>query len=790
MPRAVLLTLPVILLLGLVPSSSSSEATPVDDGAGHDASAGRQAAKGKRFDPNAAWLGEDSSERRMLAALEAGDAKSARAIGEAALPTAERLSRGRLRWLLARIEQAEDGDADKRRRHLQALYESDHPLSRWAGVLWAESLKDSGSRSAAAQAAWIARGLTRGWAGSWRARKVQALALFRAGDAERAERKLRLLVAETPNHVGAASTALPLADLLIERGTPATLEEALGLYRRVASRAPLSAAGQGAGERAKKLLKRLPKKARARLSTPSVEDRFHHGKALHRARHYEDAQALFEKLETRVKADAKLRCQARLEAGRALVYRRKRTEAAAVMRELAERCQDPEVRVWARYYGGRARLRSGDPKGALLEYAALVKEFPQHSLADDALYLSATAHNDVGDRAAKGAVLERLVKEYPRGDMRADARFSLAFAARAAGDHAGALRHFEALLQEGARDDTEGVEGRAAYWRARTLQTLGRKAEARGALTAIVRTRPLSYHAQQARARLKEGWPRAAAALEKELLAEAKDHAPLTFPWRAEMGEAAFTSALELLRIDELELAKLELTRLGAMGRQPGQADAASVDEELVWLGAALLHRARAYASASKLVRAKLEGYRAQTPRGRARHLWRIAYPRAFSPLIEDVAAEMGVPPAFVRAVAREESAFNPKAVSSARAYGLIQVMRGTAKSHAKALGLPSTPDALKRPEVNLRIGSRFIRTLWTRYADNPAVVPAAYNAGHGAADRWLKARGGHDLDEWIERIPFRETRRYTRRVLQTYGIYAWLDGGRMIELGKKLPAR
>src|SRR6185436_16894945 len=147
------------------------------------------------------------------------------------------------------------------------------------------------------------------------------------------------------------------------------------------------------------------------------------------------------------------------------------------------------------------------------------------------------------------------------------------------------------------------------------------------------------------------------------------------------------------------------------------------------------------------------------------------------------------VPADFVRAVAREESGFNPESVSTALAYGLIQVIRPTAKPHARALGLPSDPDSLKRPDVNLRIGSHFIRELWTRYAQNPAIVPAAYNAGYFATDRWLQSSGNLALDEWIERIPYRETRRYTRRVLQSYGIYAWLDSGRLPPLPARLPA-
>ncbi len=91
---------------------------------------------------------------------------------------------------------------------------------------------------------------------------------------------------------------------------------------------------------------------------------------------------------------------------------------------------------------------------------------------------------------------------------------------------------------------------------------------------------------------------------------------------------------------------------------------------------------------------------------------------------------------------------------------------------------------------MNLRIGAHYIDFLWQRYAKNPAVVPAAYNAGEGAADRFIRTRPDEPLDAWIEDIPYDETRHYTRRVLATWGIYEWLDHGRLPALPTHLPAR
>jgi soluble lytic murein transglycosylase len=270
-----------------------------------------------------------------------------------------------------------------------------------------------------------------------------------------------------------------------------------------------------------------------------------------------------------------------------------------------------------------------------------------------------------------------------------------------------------------------------------------------------------------------------------ELLSELSDlgalDEPLRFVWRPELDTPGFKTAIELLRVGETDLAQRELAALGLVGD--------NVDHDTLWLTAATLHAAHAYAEASQLTRARLRSFHRSVPRGRARELWRIAYPRAYSPLIEQIAAEARVPAELVRAIAREESDFNPEAVSSALAYGLIQLIVPTARIHAKVLGLPSDPASLKRPEINLRIGTHFIQELWQRYAINAAIIPAAYNAGYVAADRWLRSQRTLQLDEWIERIPYRETRRYTRRVLQTYGIYVWLDQGKLPPLPVTLPS-
>src|SRR5206468_3936190 len=80
-------------------------------------------------------------------------------------------------------------------------------------------------------------------------------------------------------------------------------------------------------------------------------------------------------------------------------------------------------------------------------------------------------------------------------------------------------------------------------------------------------------------------------------------------------------------------------------------------------------------------------------------------------------------------------------------------------------------------PEINIGFSAWYVRKLISRYGGNEALAIAGYNAGPEAVDRWLLQRGDLDLDEFVEEIPFTETRRYVKRVLMSYGIYETLYG-------------
>ncbi|HJR57570.1 MAG TPA: transglycosylase SLT domain-containing protein [Rhizomicrobium sp.] len=142
-------------------------------------------------------------------------------------------------------------------------------------------------------------------------------------------------------------------------------------------------------------------------------------------------------------------------------------------------------------------------------------------------------------------------------------------------------------------------------------------------------------------------------------------------------------------------------------------------------------------------------------------------------------------PPALVLGLIRQESEFDTYAVSGAGAQGIMQIMPATARAQAKIAGLPFRPDALVGDaEYSIKLGMSEFSEMLARYNGSVILAVSAYNAGPGNASRWIRTIGdprvpGVDPIDWIERIPFGETRNYVARVLENAGVYrARLAGG------------
>ena len=187
-----------------------------------------------------------------------------------------------------------------------------------------------------------------------------------------------------------------------------------------------------------------------------------------------------------------------------------------------------------------------------------------------------------------------------------------------------------------------------------------------------------------------------------------------------------------------------------------------------------------AYRIAAILFRDEVSG--APTPANR--QYMRIAYPDAHANLVESAAAEFSVSPLLVLAIMRQESAFDDRARSAAAANGLMQIIPTTADKIAQRLHDTDFEDAeVTVKSVNVRYGTWYLGELMTKFNGNPVLAIASYNAGPAAVSRWVDGKYKLSTDEFVEEIPFKETRGYVRRVLGNLAVYTALYSGQQLKL-------
>ena len=515
-------------------------------------------------------------------------------------------------------------------------------------------------------------------------------------------------------------------------------------------------------------LTRLPGKAGAE---PDAEVTVRRAEGLVERNRNADAIGLLSPLATAGPApgaDRPLACRTHAALGRALKRDRQNARSAELLRPVAEKCVDPAIRTRSLYVLATAVQAQGSRDEAIALYQRFAREQPASSLADDALVSAAELLARGGRDGEARRALTEVVRRYPDGDKFDEARFRLAWLARREGDASGAIASL-LRIEEDRREVDPYEHARASYWRATLLAKQGEagRRAAESIWRGLVEAAPADYYALLSRARLAG---KAGLLLPEPLPPGRED------PWPLDPGGLRdaphFRAAVLLLRLGLPRAADEELLAIdrSALGGGRGEPPPPVV------LLAVLLSRAGDYHEAHQLLRAEARSMLRRSPSGEGRPVWTLAYPPAWEAQVKRDAALAEVPPALMQALMREESGLDPEAVSPVGAVGLAQLMLPTARQVARKLKLPR-PDqaALTNPETSIRLGTAYLGQLLKLHGGAPAQAVAAYNAGEGAVARWRAGGRDADLDEWIEEIPYDETRGYVKRVMRSYASYRLL---------------
>ncbi len=556
------------------------------------------------------------------------------------------------------------------------------------------------------------------------------------------------------------------------------------IYRRVWSEAPLEPWGDRAGERLGQIAAALPIAEAAVIHARTAGELCSRGNIFFDHNRNQESETTFTAALGAPGLDADLECKARFYRAQSVWKERQRPRAAPLFDEADGACAragNRDLHAKALYQGARSYASAGNRDAAQARYARVEAEHADHSYADDARVRMAELATDAGDEAGAAKILAEVPARYPTGDLLNEALWRLAFASWRGGRLDEASKWLDENLRLVPHEEIWYAEGRVQYWKGRVFEKQGQADDARAWYERAVREYPLSVYALLALSRLHSSAPDTEKALVAALRKEIHDVPAWKFPPRALYADPGFLRAVELARMGQGGDARRELARLGLATSVDKHATAAAraEDQDLIWITAILLDRGGVWSASHSLPRYGLSTYRLEYPKGIGEAKWKLAYPRAFPALVTKNTRANQLPEALELAIMREESAFAPKTESFANAIGLTQMLVKTAKRFSE--GAPVTREVLLDPAKNLELGARFLGFLWKHFDAAAPLAIAGYNAGESAVDHWLGERGDLDMDEFMETIPYDETRNYTKRVLASYFTYAWLYGGKPV---------
>jgi soluble lytic murein transglycosylase len=399
--------------------------------------------------------------------------------------------------------------------------------------------------------------------------------------------------------------------------------------------------------------------------------------------------------------------------------------------------RDPAVGPLAIYRRARIMVRQGDA-GASEALSGFAQSYPADSAAPTALYVLGDMLADRGDWNGAARWFGEQIARYP-SDLRASlARFRLAVHARRQGllDSAAAL--YRAEVAAAAPQRTA-----ARFWLGRLALARGDTAEARATWLALAREDSIGYYGLRARR-------------EVDLPPLRLAVAPLPVP-PPDMAAA-------LARLDTLVFAGLDSAADAEVRIILGRAPQLDVETLLAWSGGLA---ARGYGPPAVRL-----GWQAAAKAPADPRALRAIFPWPNRAAVEAEAAEFGVDPWLFVAIVRQESVFDAEALSPAGARGLAQLLPGTAALTARGIDVTFYPEWITVPDLNLHLGAAHLDELLRRFGGRIDAAIAAYNAGVTPVKRWLAREGAADPDEFLELIPYQETRGYVRSVQRNRELY------------------
>ena len=620
-------------------------------------------------------------------------------------------------------------------------------LADYADFLGARANHEAGNESAAEA---LLRGFTVRYPESIfvaQAPELEAETLLAMQDAAGAQRVLAAAAGTAPEN--RPGYQLAQGEIAVALGQA---DEAERIFKRLLMGHPLSPESGMAREKLSAM------GAETRLSTAELRSL---GDAYYNAGHYADASEQYHALARQPSLDAGSRAGFAVAAAACDLKQKRLTKAQA---EALPDSHDENGarRLYLLMELARSRNDLDEQKRIVAE---MESRFPQSPWLADALYSSGNLYMLRREYAPAAEYYSTLATRFPSSKNAATAHWRAGWLSYRLGLYADASRLFneQIRLYPGA---TETVA--ALYWRGRLYETVEQKPDLAAAnYRALLRAYPHYFYAQMARQRLA-----ALGNYQKEAL-------PAPQPQLDRFQAPPVPPLEESFPADSPHLAKARLLANAGLNEYIAQEIAADPDSSS-W---SALAEAQIYASygenfrAMRIVKRALPSAATASIQSIPLAYWRILFPEPWWETIRTESAKNNLDPYLVAALIRQESEFNPSAVSPANAYGLMQLLPATGKSLAHEEKMKHFQTfQLFDPATNIRLGTRYLRKTLDKFGGVTEYALAAYDAGDDRVLDWQAAGPYQGIDEFVESIPFTETREYVESILRNLETYKAID--------------
>lgn len=401
----------------------------------------------------------------------------------------------------------------------------------------------------------------------------------------------------------------------------------------------------------------------------------------------------------------------------------------------------------------------GETQRQLVEQMQM--RFPTSPWLAEALYSSGNMYLLRKDYPRCVAYYGDLAKRFPKHTLAPSAHWRAAWFSYRQGQYGEAAKYFDEQLSLYAG----GKETSAAlYWRGKIYAEQEKRPDMAAAyFQTIIRVYEHYYYGQMARRQL----------------AALGSVTPADLPQLQQLKASTIPVLSDEVPEDDPHVVKAKL--LANAGLNEYIAPEIAAGEEASQWGA--FAEAEIYSSygenfrAMRLMKRAIPFYTSAPIESIPMGYWRILFPQAYWDVIKEESAKKGLDPYMVASLIRQETEFNPAAVSNRSAYGLMQMIPAVGKAMARQEGLSHfNTDQLLDPVINIRLGSRYLKQTLDKFGGVPEYTFAAYNAGDERVVDWKAIGGYHGIDEFVESIPFTETREYVQAIIRNQEIYRALD--------------